>query len=95
MQAYIEKNTTEHGFILAKYIFVQLSIFYKLKLKAKYLLKFYTMHEKKLYGKIIYENMKNKNNECLKVKVKLLRRVQLFATLWTHQAPSSMGFSRQ
>ena len=29
MQAYIEKNTTEHGFILAKYIFVQLSIFYK------------------------------------------------------------------
>jgi len=33
----------------------------------------------------------------LKVKVKSLSRVQLFATLWTvaHQAPPSMGFSRQ
>ena len=33
----------------------------------------------------------------MKVKVKLLSRVQLFATLWTvaHQALSSMGFSRQ
>ena len=33
----------------------------------------------------------------LPVKVKLLSRVQLFATLWTiaHQAPLSMGFSRQ
>ena len=32
-----------------------------------------------------------------KVKVKLLSCVQLFATLWTvaHQAPPSMGFSRQ
>ena len=32
-----------------------------------------------------------------KVKVKLLSRVQLFATPWTgaHQAPPSMGFSRQ
>ena len=30
-------------------------------------------------------------------KVKLLSRVRLFATLWTvaHQAPQSMGFSRQ
>ena len=30
-------------------------------------------------------------------KVKSLSRVQLFATLWTvaHQAPPSMGFSRQ
>ena len=30
-------------------------------------------------------------------KVKSLSRVQLFATLWTvaHQAPLSMGFSRQ
>ena len=34
---------------------------------------------------------------ALKVKVKLLSRVRLFATLWTvaHQAPPSMGFSRQ
>ena len=32
-----------------------------------------------------------------KVKVKLLSRVQLFATLWTvaHSAPLPMGFSRQ
>ena len=34
---------------------------------------------------------------CLKVKVKSLSHVWLFATRWTvaHQAPSSMGFSRQ
>ena len=34
---------------------------------------------------------------CLKVKVKLLRHVQPFATPWTvaFQAPLSMGFSRQ
>ena len=33
----------------------------------------------------------------MKVKVKLLSRVLLFATLWTvaYQAPPSMGFSRQ
>ena len=33
----------------------------------------------------------------VKVKVKLLSRVRLFATPWTvaHQAPPSMGFSRQ
>ena len=33
----------------------------------------------------------------MKVKVKSLNRVQLFATPWTvaHQAPLSMGFSRQ
>ena len=33
----------------------------------------------------------------VKVKVKSLNRVRLFATLWTvaHQAPLSMGFSRQ
>ena len=33
----------------------------------------------------------------VKVKVKLISRVQLFATPWTvaHQAPLSMGFSRQ
>ena len=37
-------------------------------------------------------------NECeVKVKVKLLSRVRLFATPWTvaYQAPPSMGFSRQ
>ena len=33
----------------------------------------------------------------VKVKVKSLSRIQLFATPWTvtHQAPPSMGFSRQ
>ena len=33
----------------------------------------------------------------VKVKVKSLSRVRLFATLWTvaYQAPPSMGFSRQ
>ena len=41
-----------------------------------------------------------KERQCqrmLKVKVKSLSRVRLFATLWTvaHQAPPSMGFSRQ
>ena len=36
-------------------------------------------------------------NNGVKVKVKLLSRVQLFATPWTvaHQAPPSMGFSWQ
>ena len=35
--------------------------------------------------------------QCVKVKVKLLSRVRLFATPWTaaYQAPLSMGFSRQ
>ena len=35
--------------------------------------------------------------ERVKVKVKSLSRVRLFATLWTvaYQAPLSMGFSRQ
>ena len=33
----------------------------------------------------------------MKVKVKLLSRARLFATLWTvaHHVPPSMGFSRQ
>ena len=35
--------------------------------------------------------------QCIKVKVKSLSRVRLLATPWTaaHQAPPSMGFSRQ
>ena len=35
--------------------------------------------------------------QCIKVKVKSLSRVRLFATSWTaaYQAPPSMGFSRQ
>ena len=31
----------------------------------------------------------------VKVKVKSLSCAQLFSTPWTHQAPLSMGFSRQ
>ncbi|XDA78741.1 hypothetical protein R6Z07M_008774 [Ovis aries] len=35
--------------------------------------------------------------QCRKVKVKSLSRIRLFATPWTaaHQAPPSIGFSRQ
>ena len=35
--------------------------------------------------------------QCMKVKVKSLSRIRLLATPWTaaHQAPPSMGFSRQ
>ena len=35
--------------------------------------------------------------QCMKVKIKSLSHVQLLATPWTaaHQAPPSMGFSRQ
>ena len=45
-------------------------------------------------NKVIPPNVKRLN---VKVKVKSLSRVQLFATPWTatHQAPPSMGFSRQ
>ena len=37
------------------------------------------------------------SSNLVKVKVKLLSRVRLFATPWTvaYQAPPSMGFSRQ
>ena len=37
------------------------------------------------------------NSQALDLIMSVLSRVQLFATLWTvaHQAPPSMGFSRQ
>ena len=44
------------------------------------------------------ERVKTYTLPCkIKVKVKSLSRVRLFATLWTveHQAPPSMGFSKQ
>ena len=43
-----------------------------------------------------YSDLKN-SMDRKKVKVKSLSHVSLFATLWTaaHQAPLSMGFSRQ
>ena len=47
---------------------------------------------------IVFFNDKNKPNGIkVKVNVKLLSRIQLFATLWTvaYQAPPPMGFSRQ
>ena len=39
-------------------------------------------------------NIVNQNRVSMKVKVKLLSRVQLFATPWTvaYQAPLSMGY---
>ena len=42
-------------------------------------------------------SQKTESRKGLKVKVKSLSRVRLFATPWTvaHQAPLSMGFSRQ
>ena len=46
----------------------------------------------------IYVNLiSDKSNFLKKVKVKSLSRVRLFVTRWTvaHQAPPSMGFSRQ
>ena len=45
------------------------------------------------FFRLIHETTIN----ILKVKVKSLNRVRLFATPWTaaHQAPPSMGFSRQ
>lgn len=33
------------------------------------------MHEKKLHSKIIYENMKNKNNECLTSIKNIIKKV--------------------
>ena len=43
------------------------------------------------------ESRDNKACPCRMVVVELLNHVQLFTTLWTvaHQAPLSMGFSRQ
>ena len=35
------------------------------------------MHEKKLYSKIIYENMKNKNNECLTSSKNVIKKSRL------------------
>ena len=44
-----------------------------------------------------YKALNSRKNDILKVKVKSLSRVHLFATPWTvaHQAPPSVGFSRQ
>ena len=46
---------------------------------------------------IIHEEHLAECPHLVKVKVKSLSRVRLFATPWTvaHQAPPSMGFSRQ
>ena len=45
----------------------------------------------------LWDNDKLPNIRIMKVKVKSLSRVRLFATPWTvaYQAPPSMGFSRQ
>ena len=50
------------------------------------------------YRQILYQlSHKGSLNNTLKVKVKSLSHVQLFATPWTvaYQAPIFMGFSRQ
>ena len=48
-----------------------------------------------VHGVVKSQNQLNKH--ALKLKVKSLSRVRLFATPWTvaHQAPLSLGFSRQ
>ena len=54
------------------------------------------LHCRRILYQMSYQGSPNKTVK-VKVKVKSLSRVQLFATLWTiaHQAPLSMGFSRQ
>ena len=44
-----------------------------------------------------WDSISETTSNTIKVKVKLLSRVRLFATPWTvaHQAAPSMGFSRQ
>ena len=44
----------------------------------------------------LFKELKDRTENCTE-EVKLLSHVQLFATPWTvaHQAPPSMGFSRQ
>ena len=58
-----------------------------------------TMEKSREFQKNIYFCFidSTKASDCVKVKVKSLSRVRLFATPWTvaHQAPPSMGFSRQ
>ena len=46
---------------------------------------------------LFFQQMFTRNLLCVKVKVKSLSRVRLFATPWTiaYQAPPSLGFSRQ
>ena len=52
-----------------------------------------------LYNTVAFSSVGGSNaiDAMGKVKVKSLSRVRLFATPWTvaHQAPLSMGFSRQ
>ena len=58
------------------------------------------IHDGTLYLQYLTEVLPGRQKEChesLKVKVKSLSRVRLFATPWTvaYQAPLSMEFSRQ
>ena len=57
------------------------------------------LNESSIYigASLVDQLVKNLLAMLVKVKVKLLHRVLLFATPWTvaYQAPPSMGFSRQ
>ena len=56
------------------------------------------LHCRRILYQMSYQGSPNKTMKVkVKVKVKSLSHVQLFPTLWTiaHQAPLSMGFSRQ
>ena len=56
-----------------------------------------TMKPQMATGKKMISGRRKCLGRKVKVKVKLLSRVRLFATPWTiaHQVPLSMGFSRQ
>ena len=56
-----------------------------------------TMKAQMATGKKMISGRRKCLGRKVKVKVKLLSRVRLFATPWTvaHQVPRSMGFSRQ
>ena len=56
-----------------------------------------TMKAQMATGKKMISGRRKCLGRKVKVKVKLLSRVRLFATPWTvaHQVPLSMGFSRQ
>ena len=77
--------------------------FYKVLLKSKLLLKCFRLLSCLVSVFLIMSLTQNKYTDisCIpihyKVKVKSLSRVRLSATPWTaaHQAPPSMGFSRQ
>ena len=55
------------------------------------------MNEQRHKGPFVFGRVVNLSQFALKVKVKTLSLLQLFATPWTvaYQAPPSVGFSKQ